>query len=46
MKDITEEVYDYIQRGYTDEQINTITGQDKYWIATMREKAKENGLVT
>ena len=42
-KCIFENIYDYIQRGYTDEQIEQTTKYDIKWIKDMRERMKSDG---
>ena len=41
-KGITEEVMDYLERGYTVEQIHSITGWNKEWIQLVKDKMETN----
>lgn len=37
-KGITEEVMDYLKRGYTVKQVEEITGWNKEWIQMVKDK--------
>jgi len=37
---ITEEVINYVKRGYTVEQIHSITGWNKEWIQLVKDKVE------